>query len=152
MQKRFNSDQIIPGLPGIIILSHGPMAISMIDSASLIAGNIDNLAAFIIEEGDDPYSFGDMFTEAIKSYDAGALVLIDLFGGTPFNQILYHSKKDCLNIEALTGVSMPMLIESIFSRTNDLVSWAQQVKESSELGLKDIHDLIHEENSILTKS
>ncbi|RGV92990.1 PTS fructose transporter subunit IIA [Ruminococcus sp. AF14-10] len=152
MQKRFNSDQIIPGLPGIIILSHGPMAISMIDSASLIAGNIDNLAAFIIEEGDDSYSFGDMFTEAIKSYDAGALVLIDFFGGTPFNQILYHSKKDCLNIEALTGVSMPMLIESIFSRTNDLVSWVQQVKESSELGLNDIHDLIHEENSILTKS
>lgn len=143
MKKRFDPKKTVPGLPGIIVLSHGPMALSMIDSASLIIGDIDNLAAFTLEEGDDPYLFGNTFAEAIHAYDSGVLVLIDLYGGTPFNQVVYHCKMEHLNIESLTGVNMPMLIEAISSRGGSLQSWCKSVEENTAAGIQNIHSFIH---------
>ncbi len=142
MKTRFQPEHIVSGMPGIVILSHGPMAVSMIDSAALILGSVENIAAFALEEGDDSSAFGDAFTNAIRAFDAGALVLIDLFGGTPCNQLLYHCRQEHLNIEALTGVNMPMLLDAVTSRSGQLSDWVQKIWENAGDEIRNLQDLI----------
>lgn len=138
MKKLTSQDKITPELPGIILLSHGPMALAMLDSAALLVGEVENLTALSVEEGDDPFAFGNLFVEAVGEFSAGALVMIDLYGGTPFNQAVYRCQKDSLNATMLTGLSLPMLVDAVALRSEDLVSWGNSVYESALLGTKNL--------------
>lgn len=42
-------EKINPDLPGIVILSHGPFAVALLETAQLIFGEADNIAAFSLE-------------------------------------------------------------------------------------------------------
>ena len=58
MIQKFKPDKIEKGLTGIIVLSHGPMAVGMLDSAAVILGNeVKNSAAFCLEANDDPEKY-----------------------------------------------------------------------------------------------
>ena len=68
--------------------------------------------------------------------------MVDLLGGSPCN-VTGKNIKGSDNIECLTGVNLPMLIEAIASRENnslkDLVNIA---KDSSLQGIKDLRNLM----------
>ena len=96
---------------GIVLASHGKMAEGMIDSAKMLfSSNIEQLTYVSLKEGDAPEEFGEKLLKAIKSVDSGegVILLLDLLGGTPCNQSLYHLSDHVL---ALTGMNLPMFLE-----------------------------------------
>lgn len=141
MKVIFEKENIQPEIPGIILLSHGPLAPAIVESASLIIGEQPNLAAFGLEASDSLEEYAACVMEAYHAYAGNALVLIDLYGGTPCNQLVLAALKNKLDVLALSGLSLPMVMEACTLRLDasgkELLA---QVEEIAKLGIINITD------------
>ncbi|KFN92754.1 PTS system mannose-specific IIBA component [Tetragenococcus muriaticus PMC-11-5] len=112
---------------GIVLASHGDFAEGILESATMIFGEQENVAACVLKPSEGPDDIKKKMNEAIDSFDDQdeVLFLIDLWGGTPFNQAnsLYEEHKDKWAIVA--GMNLPMVIEAYASRLS--MDSAQQI-------------------------
>ncbi|MCO7176967.1 mannose/fructose/sorbose PTS transporter subunit IIA [Sporolactobacillus kofuensis] len=103
---------------GIILASHGNFAEGIFQSSSMIFGEQENVKTVTLMPNEGPNDFKAKMKDAIASFDdqEEVLFLVDLWGGTPFNQIngLFEEHKDKWAIVA--GMNLPMLIEAYASR------------------------------------
>lgn len=103
---------------GIILASHGEFAEGILQSGSMIFGEQENVQAVILKPSEGPDDLKAKLLAAIDSFDdqKEVLFLVDLWGGTPFNQAnsLYEEHKD--NWAIVSGLNLPMLIEAYSSR------------------------------------
>ena len=103
---------------GIIIASHGQFAKGILQSGSMIFGEQEDVKAVTLMPSQGPDDLRAELQEAIASFSNQdqVLFLVDLWGGTPFNQVnnLFEEHKDKWAIVA--GLNLPMLIEAYASR------------------------------------
>ena len=103
---------------GIILASHGDFAKGILQSATMIFGEQENVQAVTLMPSEGPDDIKVKMKEAIASFDNQdeVLFLVDLWGGTPFNQVdaLVEEHKDKWTIVA--GMNLPMVIEAYASR------------------------------------
>ena len=103
---------------GIVIASHGEFASGLLQSGQMILGEQENVKACTLMPSDSPENIKAKMEEAIASFDNKdeVLFLIDLWGGTPFNQAsaLINGHEDKWAI--VTGLNLPMLVEAFASR------------------------------------
>lgn len=112
---------------GIILASHGDFADGILESATMIFGEQENVASCVLKPSEGPDDIKKKMEDAINSFDdqEEILFLIDLWGGTPFNQAnsLFEEHKDKWTIVA--GMNLPMVIEAFASRLS--MDSAQQI-------------------------
>lgn len=103
---------------GIILASHGEFAEGILQSGSMIVGEQEDVQAVTLMPSEGPDDIRRKLEEAVASFesDEEVLFLVDLWGGTPFNQAntLFEERKDKWAIVA--GLNLPMLIESFTAR------------------------------------
>ena len=103
---------------GIILASHGDFAKGILQSATMIFGEEKNVEAVTLMPSEGPDDIKEKMKKAIESFDSQdeILFLVDLWGGTPFNQAdsLVEEHKDKWAIVA--GMNLPMVIEAYASR------------------------------------
>lgn len=103
---------------GIILASHGEFAQGILQSGQMIFGEQQNVAACCLMPSEGPDDIKKKMLDAIAKFDdpEQVLFLIDLWGGTPFNQAsgILKGHEDTWAI--VTGMNLPMLIESYASR------------------------------------
>lgn len=103
---------------GFIIASHGEFASGMLQSGSMIFGEQQNVKACCLMPSMGPDEIRKQMEDAIASFENPdeVLFLIDLWGGTPFNQAssLISGHEDTWAI--ITGMNLPMLIEGYAAR------------------------------------
>ncbi|WP_304652241.1 PTS sugar transporter subunit IIB [uncultured Ligilactobacillus sp.] len=103
---------------GIILASHGGFAEGIHQSAEMIFGPQDEFESCILKPDEGPDDIKRKLKEAVASFDdqAEVLFLVDLFGGTPFNQAasLVADHKDKWAI--VSGMNLPMVIEALSQR------------------------------------
>ena len=103
---------------GIILATHGNFATGIQQSASMIFGEQPNVAAVTLQPTEGPDDVRKKMEEAVASFENQdeVLFLVDLWGGTPFNQAnnLVEQHKDKWAIVA--GMNLPMVIEAYASR------------------------------------
>lgn len=102
---------------GIILASHGEFAEGIHQSGSMIFGEQANVKPCILKPSEGPQDIRKKMKDAIASFDQQdeILFLVDLWGGTPFNQA--SALKDGHESWAIvTGLNLPMLIEAYASR------------------------------------
>lgn len=114
--KLYKSSEVNKNLPGIILLSHGPFAVALVDTAKMLFGDSENIAAFSLEPGDDLDQYRETFVETICEFPEGSLILVDLFGGTPCNQVMRYIQETGKVLEVVGGMNLPMLINAVLSR------------------------------------
>ena len=59
--KCYKPEKVNKDLPGIILLSHGPFAVSLVDTAKMLFGESENIAAYSLEPGDDIDKYREAF-------------------------------------------------------------------------------------------
>jgi len=105
---------------GIILASHGEFAKGILQSAAMIFGEQENVQAVTLMPSEGPDDIKAKIKDSIKSFDNQdeVLILVDLWGGTPFNQAnsLFEEHKDKWAIVA--GMNLPMVIEAYSSRSS----------------------------------
>lgn len=103
---------------GIILATHGDFATGILQSASMIFGEQPNVAAVTLQPNEGPDDVRRKMEEAVASFEDPdqVLILVDLWGGTPFNQSngLISGHEDTWAIVA--GLNLPMLIDAYASR------------------------------------
>lgn len=95
---------------GLVLVTHAGLASALKTAAEMIVGEIDN--CIIVEVAPDQRADDIMarVVAAVETVQAdGAIIMTDLFGGTPSNMAMSFLKDGC--IEVVTGVNLPMLIE-----------------------------------------
>ncbi|WP_338210234.1 mannose/fructose/sorbose PTS transporter subunit IIA [Lactiplantibacillus paraxiangfangensis] len=124
----------------IIIASHGEFAKGIFQSGSMIFGEQENVQPVTLMPSEGPDDIKAKLEKAIASFDDQdqVLFLVDLWGGTPFNQVngLFEAHKDTWAIVA--GLNLPMLIEAYASRLsmNSAHEIATHIIETAKDGVK----------------
>ncbi|MGY0145883.1 PTS sugar transporter subunit IIA [Edwardsiella tarda] len=101
----------------VIVASHGPMAKAMLESASMVYGELPYCFAVTLTGEAGIEGFKHNFAEvlAVASKDAdGVLVLCDMQSGTPWNVAcqLAFSTETTPPVAVLGGVNFPMLLQT----------------------------------------
>lgn len=103
---------------GIVLATHGDFAKGILQSVTMVAGEQENVAACTLQPSEGPDDIRGKIEEAIASFEnqEEVLIMVDLWGGTPFNQsnklIAGHEDKWAI----VAGMNLPMLIDACFSR------------------------------------
>ncbi len=128
-------------------MSHGGLASAMLKSAQMIAGDAANF--YTVDMMPDDGIEGtkkklDNVLNKIKPTEK-VLLLTDLYGGTPCNVAVLEASKN-KNIEVVSGLNLPMVIECALSKANDGLA-----KHLSEIGkqsikLVDTHVVLNSED------
>jgi PTS system mannose-specific IIB component len=125
---------------GIILASHGEFAQGILQSGSMIFGEQEKVQAVVLMPSEGPEDLKEKLNQAIATFDPEdeVLFLVDLWGGTPFNQAntLYEEHKDKWAI--VSGLNLPMLIEAYASRfsMNSAQEIAAHILETAKEGVK----------------
>ncbi|AGY81118.1 mannose/fructose/sorbose PTS transporter subunit IIA [Carnobacterium inhibens] len=125
---------------GIILASHGEFAEGILQSGAMIFGEQENVQAITLMPSEGPEDVKAKMKTAIASFDNQdeVLFLVDLWGGTPFNQAntLFEEHKEKWAIVA--GLNLPMVIEAYASRLsmNSAQEIAAHIIETAKDGVK----------------
>ncbi|HKC13781.1 MAG TPA: PTS fructose transporter subunit IIA [Vicinamibacteria bacterium] len=115
---------------GIVVVTHGRVAEELVQAARAIVGEIPAIAAVSIGWSDDVSVAKEAIARALAEVGGGdALILTDMFGGTPTNLSLPFLSP---RLEIVTGVNLPMLIKLTTLRDGDLLEVARAVGEQGK--------------------
>lgn len=122
---------------GMVLVTHGRLAAEFIDALEHILGPQENVAAICIGPDDDMEQRREDILRSVADVDDGdgAVVLTDMFGGTPSNLAISIMKE--AKVEVIAGVNLPMLIKLADMR--DGHSMAEAVEQAQESGRKYIN-------------
>lgn len=126
---------------GVLILTHGKLADGLKNSVEMIMGQNESFNTLGLYEGDDFYEFKENVLEHISLLDTGegVLVLVDLFGASPYNSVMFNYqeiKSREKNVRLITGVNLPMVIESLNAR--NYMKLDQLYEEVMNMGISNI--------------
>lgn len=116
MNIQFGETAINPALPGILLLSHGDLAIGMMDTVRVVIGTTSNLVAFTLSHEDSPLEYQKAFLRAANTFPEGAVILLDVFGGTPSTRLLLSAREIHVPFCAFAGMNFPLVSEAIAAR------------------------------------
>jgi PTS system mannose-specific IIA component len=128
-------------LVGIVIVSHGDMAGGLVDAARMIAGEQEGIATVSLREMDALQGLVERVAAAIQEVDSGdgVVVLVDLFGGSPFNASARLAMQGDHKIEVVSGVNLPMLVELAVQReTRDLEQLLDIALQAGTSGIRSL--------------
>jgi mannose PTS system EIIA component len=115
---------------GIVVVTHGNLAAEVVNAARTIVGDIPRIASVSIGWTDDMLSAREAIERALAEVGGEeALILTDMFGGTPTNVSLPFLSP---RVEIVTGVNLPMLIKLSSLREGDLLEVARVVRDQGK--------------------
>src|SRR6202047_4638401 len=102
---------------GMVLATHGRLAAEFVAALEHVVGPQAQIQAVCIGPDDDMEKRRQDILRSIAAVDTGdgAVLLTDMFGGTPSN--LAISVMDRAKIEVIAGINLPMLIKLASLRT-----------------------------------
>ena len=119
---------------GLVIVTHGGLAQEFLAALEHVHGPQEQVVAISIGPNDDMETRRVEIVEAVGNVDAGegAILLTDMFGGTPSN--LAISIMEQAKVEVIAGVNLPMLIKLASIRGESKLEEA--ISEAQDAGRK----------------
>jgi mannose PTS system EIIA component len=122
-------------MTGLVLVTHAGLAAALKSAAEMIVGSIDLCVSVDVIPGEHADEIMARVVSAVEAVSAdGAIIMTDLFGGTPSNMAMSFLKEG--RIEVLTGVNLPMLIE--FCSRRERMPVADLASELQRLGREGI--------------
>jgi len=129
---------------GLVVITHGQMAIECLRSAEMIIGPVAACRAISIDRSCSVDEAKACLAQAIAEVgtdDEGVLIMTDMFGGTPTNVAADFLESG--RVDILTGVNLPMLIKSASLRTQkSLVELADFLRDYGQQAIVRPSDLL----------
>jgi len=104
------------------------MAEGMMDAARMIVGEMEGVVSVSLKEMDAVEDLMGRIETAIKEVEKGdgVLILVDAFGASPFNASA-RLAMDREDIEVITGMNLPMLLELAVQREGQNLAAVTQI-------------------------
>jgi PTS system mannose-specific IIA component len=142
------------GLPmiGILIVTHGRLAEELKAAAQTIQPAIGRIVAVALEWSETGEDARERISSGLAEADqgAGAVILTDMFGGTPTNLTLSFMKRD--RVEIVTGVNLPMVLKCAMLQLSgkSLVEVAHIAKDRGQRSICVASDLLADDDAVAT--
>lgn len=134
----------------IILVSHGDFAKGLLASAQMIVGDQDNISAFGLYPTDNIEMLKKTIEDNIERYSGeDILFLTDLSHGSPFNIVVSLMNK--YPIYHITGINLPLLLETMMMKNSNTMSCAEICDEITEKIQNSIQDLIYDVKRYLSE-
>jgi PTS system mannose-specific IIA component len=119
---------------GLVIVTHGDLAREFLAALEHVHGPQEQVVAISIGPNDDMETRRSEIVAATNDVDSGkgAILLTDMFGGTPSN--LAISVMEQAKVEVIAGVNLPMLIKLASIRAESELEEA--ISEAQDAGRK----------------
>jgi mannose/fructose/sorbose-specific phosphotransferase system IIA component len=129
---------------GIVVAGHAGLPAGLLDAVRVIGGEQEQLAVVALDESEGPEMLEARIATAIQQVDTGSgvLVLVDLFGGTPFNASarLAVARRD---IEVVAGFNLGMVLEVILQRSGlELTELAALARRAGAEAIRSLFDTL----------
>lgn len=140
----------------ILLASHGNFAEGILQSGQMLFGPQTDVAAVKLTPDEGPDDLHAKMLAAINSFSNQdeVLILVDLFGGTPFNQAnkIFVDHEDKWAI--VTGLNLPILIEAYSLRlgANSAHDIAAQIIPVAQDGVKGKPDSVQPAKPVTSKN
>lgn len=100
---------------GLVLVTHSGLANALIKAATMISGELEATRAVELHPDDPPEELLARITTALEQVGGeNTIIMTDMFGGTPSNAAMSFLKEG--QVEVLTGVNLPMMIEFFLRR------------------------------------
>ena len=135
---------------GILIVTHGRLAEELKAAALTIQPDIAQMVAVALDWSQVGEDASRRIAEGLEEADRGdgAVILTDMFGGTPTNLSLPFLKRD--RVEIVTGVNLPMLLKcaALQKSGKPVVEIAHVAKDRGQRSIYVASDLLADEEAI----
>lgn len=124
---------------GIIAISHGSYAKALINSVEMIHGKQEKIRTISLEGNKSIESLKEKIDITIEELNVEEiLILVDILGGTPYNAAcLFMDRK---NVNVITGMNMPMIVEIIPYMVQDLDKISSLAEHFGQSGVVNIRE------------
>jgi PTS system mannose-specific IIA component len=124
-------------LTGILLITHGTFSEGIVDSLELLMGKTEKIDTLVLKLGQDVRELKTSIEKKIQKLDDGdgVLVLVDIIGGSPYNMVAQFLKN--FNVECVTGLNLPMLVEAANSKMSELVDLCIEAGTSSIVSVRE---------------
>jgi PTS system mannose-specific IIA component len=120
------------------------MAEGLLDAARMIVGEQEGIVGVGLMVSDDVESLMERVAHAVEQVESGdgTLLLVDVFGASPFNASARLAMAGG-NLEVLSGVSLPMVLELAVQREGQSLSELVAVaREAGASGIKTLSETL----------
>lgn len=134
-------------LAKVVVLTHGDLARSLYETVGLFFNERDGLEALCMDVDMEGFK-AKLRQSVMDSPEEEILILVDLFGGTPFNMaaaMMGDAKNQGKKIEIVSGVNLPMLLEVTANIPHSSLEELSRI--AFDIGRVGIRDLMTEINS-----
>jgi mannose PTS system EIIA component len=122
---------------GVLIVTHGEFGNALLDTLKMILGETEAMVSVPLLSRDSPENLRMKMEKAVDQVDPkaqGALILVDMLGGTPFNVGIQLATTR--NVKVITGVNLPMLIKVVSHREDtDLDALSLDIQQTTREGV-----------------
>ncbi len=127
---------------GIILLSHSNMCKGLYDTAEMLFGSLDRVIAIPFENNQQIEDYQNEVVKALDELGHDSIILLDLYGGTPFNVILRIAKDVAVN--SICGMSLPMLLQAVECRMQEVEAKdaIEKIMNAGREGVADMTPLV----------
>ena len=126
---------------GIVLAAHGSLPKAFVESCQMIIGDVEQIATVSLMPGDSLEGLVERIREAVQQVNTGdgALILLDLFGGTPANASALLTQ-ELEQVYAVSGINFPMLAEVVMLRmsSNDIQELTATAVSAGQAGIVNI--------------
>ncbi len=134
---------------GVLIVTHGRLAEELRDAALTIQPEIARIVAVALEWNQTGEDARERIARGLKEADGGhgAVILTDMFGGTPTNLTLSFLEKN--HVEIVTGVNLPMVLKcaALQDSGKSVVEVAHVAKDRGQRSICVASDLLADEDA-----
>ena len=118
---------------GLVLVTHGNLASELLKALEHVVGSQAKVETVSIGPDDDMEHRREDIVSAVSRVsddDSGAIILTDMFGGTPSN--LAISIMEPGRIEVVAGVNLPMLIKLAAAREGEMSDALEQAVDAGK--------------------
>jgi len=132
---------------GILLVTHGRLAEELRAAALTIQPGLERIVAVALEWSETGQDASEKIRRGLELADEGegAVILTDMFCGTPTNLTLPFLRKD--RVEIVTGVNLPMLLKcaALQKSGRPVTEVAHVAKDRGQRSIYVASDLLAEE-------
>jgi len=132
---------------GIVLVTHGRLAEELRAAALTIQPEISAMVAVALEWNQTGEDARERIGRGLREADQGegALILTDMFGGTPTNLTLSFLERD--RVEIVTGVNLPMVLKAaaLQKSARSVAEMARLTRDRGQRSISVASDLLADE-------
>ncbi|MGH9367603.1 MAG: PTS sugar transporter subunit IIA [Thermoanaerobaculia bacterium] len=135
---------------GVVLVTHGRLAEELRAAALTIQPDISRIVAVALDWDQTGEDARERIGRGLAEADEGdgAVILTDMFGGTPTNLTLSFLQKD--RVEIVTGVNLPMVVKcaSLQRSVRSVAEMAHLARDRARRSICVASDLLADEEAL----